>query len=107
MMTLLWVVMIASMIYGAIKLFGWFKKSPKRVNIVAWWFILFSLLATFGLATKINNAKTIWAKQYRVTQEIKSCTLSKTISTKQRVNCMIDWATDYSDLEDELYNTLY
>ena len=106
-MTLLWLVMFASLAYGAVKLFGGFKRSPKWIDIIAWIWVIFSFLAVLWLWREINDAKHVRAKQYKVTRDVKECTLDKSISNSERMDCIIEWIKEYSDLEDELHRALY
>lgn len=82
-MMLLWFLIIAVTLFGALLLFGVRKSRPRRVECVTGWFICLMILASRGQSMNQTEVEEIAQKQFDITMDF--------------VDCFSEWVDDYSN----------
>lgn len=72
-MMLLWFLIIGITLFGALLLFGVWKKRPRWVECICGWFICLMLLASYGISLNQTDIENVAQKQFDITMDFTNC----------------------------------
>ena len=106
-MIVLWLLMIASILYGALILFWAFKKIKdiKWINIPVGILMLIALVALISLSDQANKAELVWEQMHYTNSTLKECVGGAT-TLEDATTCFAAACDDYSYEEELLYKAI-
>jgi len=72
-MMLLWILIIGITLFGALLLFGVWKKRPRRVECITGWFICLMLFASYWQSLNQTEVEDIAQAQFDATYDFMEC----------------------------------
>jgi len=107
-MVLLWLLIIGIVLFGALLLFGVWKKRPRWVECICGWFVCLLILASFWQSLNQTEVEDIAQKQFDITYDFAMECFSEWVDYYEQdyvytaVETMIDCAIDL--MEDTMDN---